>query len=202
MHVLGADPAALEAMIKKWAGTAAAEGEDESSKGFPKGQMNLKPFIDATKSECLNESDDHVLSHLLEKGGYLESDCDEQLLITVAFSQNIKLHSFKLHAEGPKAPKTIKFFLNLPHSPDFDSAEGMAAVQEFMLTPEDMTEESIVNLKYVKFQNVSSITVFVKDNQGGEETTQIDELTFIGSTVSTTNMNEFKRVAGQKGESH
>ena len=30
--------------------------------------------------ECLNESDDHTLEHALTtKGGFLESDCDEQV---------------------------------------------------------------------------------------------------------------------------
>ena len=191
----------MKAFVKKWAEAIGAEG-DGSDEGLPKGQMSLNGFIDANKSECLNESDDHKLANLLDKKGYLESDVDEELLMTIAFNQNVKLHSFKLTAEGPKAPKTIKFFLNMPISPDFDSAKTMTAVQEFSLAPDDMKDDNIIHLKYVKFQNVQSITIFINDNQGGEETTQIDKLVFIGSTVSTTNMNDFKRVAGKKGESH
>lgn len=42
----------------------------------------------------------------------------------------------------------------------------------------------------------------MKDNQEGEETTRIDQLRFIGSPVSATDMSRFKRVAGKKGESH
>lgn len=200
MNVVGANPKALEDFVKKNVEGVAEAGEDEP--GLPKGRINLGSLVDASKSECLNQSDDHVLANLLEKSGYLESDVDEQLLITIAFTQNVKLHSFKLQAEGPTAPKNIKLFANLPHTPDFDSAEAMVAVQEFSLTPDDMSADSIINLKFVKFQNVQSITVFVKDNQGGEETTKIDKLSFIGSAISTTNMNDFKRVAGKKGESH
>ena len=37
--------------------------------------------------------------------------------------------------------------------------------------------------------------LFLKDNQGGEEVTQLDYLGFIGSPVSTTNMSDFKRVS-------
>lgn len=38
-------------------------------------------FIDKSKCECLNEADDHPLEHGLNpKGGFLESDCDEQVL--------------------------------------------------------------------------------------------------------------------------
>lgn len=52
-------------------------------------------------SECLNDSDDHPLSHALNSIGeeeFLESDCDEQLIISVAFSQPIKLHSLQITA--------------------------------------------------------------------------------------------------------
>lgn len=43
-------------------------------------QMDLSSFISKTGCECLNEADDHVLAHALtSKGGYLESDCDEQV---------------------------------------------------------------------------------------------------------------------------
>jgi PITH domain len=59
-----------------------------------------------------------------------------------------------------------------------------------------------VNLRFVKFQNVQNMQLFIKNNQGGTETTQIDHLSILGSPISTTNMGEFKRVAGKKGESH
>ena len=39
-----------------------------------------------------------------------------------------------------------------------------------------------------------------QDNQEGGEITQIDHLAVIGSPIDTTNMKEFKRVAGKKGE--
>lgn len=59
-----------------------------------------------------------------------------------------------------------------------------------------------VNLRYVKFQNVMNIQIFIRNNQSGNETTQIDYLGFIGSPLATTKMEDFKRVAGKKGESH
>lgn len=71
----------------------------------------------------------------------------------------------------------------------------------FRLKPEDL-EGNPINLRYVKFQNVQNIQLFIKDNQSGGEVTQIDHLACIGSPISTTNMGDFKRVAGKKGESH
>lgn len=40
------------------------------------------------------------------------------------------------------------------------------AVQELTLEKDDVVEGAIIPLTYVKFQNVCSVTVFVKDNQG------------------------------------
>lgn len=44
------------------------------------------------------------------------------------------------------------------------------------------------------FYNLSDLQIFVKDNQEGDDITQIDYLSLIGVPVSTTNMGEFKRV--------
>lgn len=69
------------------------------------------------------------------------------------------------------------------------------------LTPGQL-DGSPVTLKFVKFQNVTNLQFFVKDNQSGGDVTQIDYLGVIGSVIGATNMNEFKRVAGKKGEAH
>lgn len=97
---------------------------------------------------------------------------------------------------------TVKLFINQPASLDFDKAEGMEAIQQLQLKPDDLQEGTLIPLKYVKFQNVANLTIFIKDNQGDEETTQLDYLCIIGSPVNTTNMSDFKRVAGKKGEAH
>ena len=46
------------------------------------------------------------------------------------------------------------------------------------------------------------VQIFVKDNQGGEETTVISHIGLFGSPLDATNMSEFKRVSGEKGERH
>lgn len=54
--------------------------------------MDLGTFITKRECECLNEADDHPLMHALtSEGGYLASDCDEQLIINIAFNQVAKL---------------------------------------------------------------------------------------------------------------
>lgn len=197
----GADQNALEEKVKKNS-SEGGEGED-SDECVVKGHMDLSPFINKSGCECLNEADDHPLAHCLTpKGGYLESDCDEQLIIRIEFTQAIKLHSLKLQGPTDKGPKTVKVFQNLPNTLDFDSAMRNEPTQTLELTEDDLKDGTVVQLRFVKFQNVSSITIFIKDNQSGDEITQLDYLGFIGSPVSTTNMADFKRVAGKKGESH
>ncbi|KPJ06655.1 Thioredoxin-like protein 1 [Papilio machaon] len=194
----GADPGSLEAKVRQYYGTDEAADEDSAVAGH----MDLVTFITKSECECLNESDDHPLAHALNNGnGYLASDCDEQLIINITFNQVVKLHSLKIKAPADKGPKTLKLFINQPRTLDFDQAAGNMSVQELELTPSDL-EGNPVPLKFVKFQNVQNIQIFIKDNQSGGEVTLVNHLAFYGSPICTTNMGEFKRVAGKKGESH
>lgn len=197
-RVQGANIEGLEAKIRQHIGS----DEPESGEDFGQGLMDLNVFVTKNQCECLNESDDHPLTHALTSaGGYLQSDCDEQLIISVSFNQAVKIHSLKLKAPEKLGPKTLKIFINQPRTIDFDQAESSTAVQDLVLDPKDL-EGELVNLRYVKFQNVQNVQIFIKDNQGGGELTQLDYLGFIGSPISTTKMEDFKRIAGKKGESH
>ncbi|XP_057674980.1 thioredoxin-like protein 1 isoform X1 [Corythoichthys intestinalis] len=197
----GVDAVGLEEKIKQLTESDLGSGEDAD---IPKGYMDLMPFVNKAGCECLNESDDCGFDKCLSKdSSYLESDCDEQLLITIAFNQPVKLFSMKLQcSDFAQAPKVVKIFINLPRSMGFDDAERNEATQTLELAEEDYKDDGIIPLRYVKFQNVQSVTLFIKSNQGDEETTKINYLTFIGNPVQATNMNDFKRVVGKKGESH
>uniref|UniRef100_A0A8C6USY3 Thioredoxin-like 1 n=1 Tax=Neogobius melanostomus TaxID=47308 RepID=A0A8C6USY3_9GOBI len=189
----GADANGLEEKIRQHTENDPGNNEDSD---IPKGYMDLMPFVSKAGCECLNESDDCGFDNCLSKDpSFLESDCDEQLLITIAFSQPVKLFSMKLQSSDlTRAPKAVKLFINLPRSMDFDDAEHSEATQSLELSEDDLKDEGIIPLRYVKFQNVQSVTMFVKSNQGDEETTKINYLTFIGTPVQATNMNDFKRV--------
>ncbi|KOB64809.1 Thioredoxin, partial [Operophtera brumata] len=148
------------------------EGDEDNTVA---GHMDLNTFITKSECECLNEADEHPMLHSLTSGaGYLASDCDEQLIINISFNQLVKIHSLKVKGPADKGPKIIKLFINQPRTLDFDQAAG----------------------------NSSNVQLFIKDNQSGDDVTQIDHLAFYGSPISTTNMGEFKRVAGKRGESH
>jgi len=197
--VRGANAAELEEKIRRHYGQA--ESSDPHASG-PGGIGDVFPYIDQKMCECLNESDATPFRSFIEGKSKLVSDCDEQLILHYGFNQNIKLQSFKIKASAEKGPKSLKLFINQPKTLDFDAAPSMTAVQEIQLSDADLKGENLVDLRYVKFQNVSNLQIFIADNMSGDETTEIESLTFYGMPVSTTNMHDFKRVAGSKGESH
>jgi len=196
-RIQGADTAALEEKVKQHYGEEGGQVEDSGVKGF----MDLNTFLMKNACECLNEDDEHPYAHCLTSGGgFLQSDCDEQLILALAYNQGVKLHSLKVKAPADKGPKTVRIFINQPNTLDFDKADSMTSTQDLVLTPGQL-DGSIIPLKYVKYQNVQNVQFFIKDNQSGEEVTQIDHLAIIGTPILTTNMGDFKRVAGKKGES-
>jgi len=196
-RIQGADTNALEEKVKALIGEEGSESEDSGVKGF----MDLNTFIAKNQCECLNEDDEHPFSHCLTSGGgFLQSDCDEQLIMALAFTQGVKLHSLKLKAPEDKGPKTVRVFINQPNTLDFDKATSMVSTQDIELSSAQL-DGSVIPLKFVKYQNVQSVQFFVKDNQGGGDVTQIDHLAIIGTPILTTKMDDFKRVAGKKGES-
>lgn len=197
----GADIQGLEQKIKQHYGVAEVSGEEE--KDYGPGLMDLTPMIMKNNCECLNEHDEHTLEHCLNpEGGYLASDCDEQLIIRIAFNQAVKIHSIQMKAPLQNAPKKIKIFINQPVTFDFDQASAALAIQEIECTPKDFEGDSLIALRFVKFQNIQNIMLFVDNNLTGNDRTIIEQLKFIGAPVITTKMDDFKRIGGKKGESH
>lgn len=93
--------------------------------------MEINTFISKQECECLNEADDHPMTHcLVSDGGFLQSDCDEQLILSITFNQLVKIHSLKFKAPAQLGPKEIKLLINQPRTIDFDQAESMTSVQE------------------------------------------------------------------------
>lgn len=152
-RIQGANVEGLESKIQQHIGS----GEEDSGEDFGQGlvcgyikcmctnaclsifpiliyiflQMDLNVFITKNQCECLNESDEHTLEHALTSGGgYLQSDCDEQLILSIAFNQAVKIHSLKFKAPEKLGPKNLKIFINQPRTIDFDQAESCTSVQD------------------------------------------------------------------------
>ncbi|UXI18614.1 Eukaryotic translation initiation factor 3 subunit M [Sarcoptes scabiei] len=199
----GANPTSLESKLQELINSQESLDAAAAESGVA-GFIDLSMFINKAQSECLNESDENNLGHALIPGSgfFLESDCDEQLIINLAFNQPVKIHSLKLTAPATNGPKHIKLFINQPRTLDFDQASSMTPVQTIDVTADDLVKSNPIPLRYVKFQNIQNLIIFVMNNQTNAELTRIDNITLIGQTVSSTNMADFKRIAGKKGESH
>ena len=63
---------------------------------------------------------------------------------------------------------------------DFGDSESETPAQEFELSQEDVKGGKL-ELRFVRFQKVTSLHVLVKSNQGDEETTRIDSIDIFGS---------------------
>ena len=72
----------------------------------------------------------------------------------------------------------------------FSEAESVVPAQTIQLTDQDFVS-GVSLLKFVKFQNVFMITVFIEDNRGGD-CTRLNGLEFYGCTIQETNMSDLQ----------
>ncbi|CAI9102635.1 OLC1v1000934C1 [Oldenlandia corymbosa var. corymbosa] len=170
----------------------------ESGSSVQRGQVDLLDFVDWSSVECLNQKGANSLPNALKQGYreddglVLESDADEQLLIYIPFNQVVKLHSIAIKGPKDEGPKTVKLFSNKDHM-GFSNVNDYPASDTAILS-EDNLEGKPVILKYVKFQNVRSLTIFIEDNQSESEVTKIQKIVLYGTTVETTDMKALKKI--------
>ncbi|VDM79387.1 unnamed protein product [Strongylus vulgaris] len=137
----------LEAMVQKWADTQ------------PSGDTIPLRWLDYLKASS-NYLTFNVfeISYLGEN--VLRSDCDEQLIISLPFTQPVKVHSimlkvrvlrldvplvrtglFLLKGNEEKTPRLVRVFSNLPNTLDFDGATSVEAVQVLEFSEKAQTGE-------------------------------------------------------------
>jgi len=118
----------------------------------------------------------------------IRSDADEQIIIRIPFSGNVKLRSIIVKgARGEECPIQIKIYANIPAF-DFDSAESEKPTQVMdLIDSKDAVEYPVPAARYPA---VSILTLFFNQNAGGDQT-QIFYLGFKG---------EFAKRAGRPGQ--
>lgn len=203
----GANRDELKAKIEKALSSAGDESSSSSSKElFGIKGSDVSGQIDKSKSECLNEDDEHpwqnaVIEH--QSDASLKSDCDEQLLLRVEFQSPIKLYGIKI-AGNLQCPNKLRIYSNQTMSLDFDKAESGKPTYDCDVEKTHITDDGpAIELPKLKFANVRNLTIFVPGNHANDDVTSIKRLIFIGQGVGdTTDMTEFKRVSGKAGESH
>ena len=114
-------------------------------------------------------------------------------MLYIPFQSTLKIHSIHLTSlptnsdddEAPSRPKMIKIYTNRPHVLGFDEADDAQATQEVTLSEKDWdskTGTAKIDLRIVKFQNVSSLVLFVVESEGDNEKVRIDRVRIVGET--------------------
>eukprot|EP00834_Sanchytrium_tribonematis_P004651 NODE_241_length_11910_cov_1.082381.p5 type:complete len:265 gc:universal NODE_241_length_11910_cov_1.082381:4886-4092(-) len=161
--VSGANPPAIDQLLIKL--SEISQVQSQPTKG-PPGFLSLKPFVLKNQIEGLNVKNLGVLG-ILEGKGSLESDCDEQVIISLPFNATVKVHSLEISVKDiKKAPKSLKFYNNQQMT--FEDVDDLPCVQDLTLNEsdyklEDKIYRAFVELKYVKFQRVPKLNVLLNN---------------------------------------
>ncbi|CAE7500984.1 TXNL1 [Symbiodinium microadriaticum] len=160
---------------------------------------SLDEFVEKGQLECLNEDKEHPVLNILDPSPdtALSSDenVDHQLLLKVQFRVPVKLQSVRIlgSSEDGTAPQTVKLFLDKVNMGFEDADEE--PVQELTLGPENVDGGEACQLRFVKFQNVSSLQIFFQENFGAP-VTRVSRLEFLGQPASSMDMKDWKPVKG------
>lgn len=165
-----------------------------------------------------------------EKGkDWVESDTDEQLMLFIPFQSTLKVHTVQVSLayvrfiiakvliylqitslppasedddEVPMRPKTIQIYSNRPHILGFEEAEDIPPTQAITLTEKDWdaTGTATLSLRFVKFQNVTSLVFFIVDGDGEGERVRVDRLRIIGETGEKRELGKLEKIGDEQGE--
>lgn len=160
--------------------------------GAPRGPIqpqltNLIHLLNHASCCCLNESNDHPLSSIIEPQAgvtFLQSDCDAELLITLGFHSQSRLQSITITSPRLSfAPATIKIFTNKTNI-DFSNVEDQKPLQIFELDSTSYVNNQVtLQLQTAKFTLVDSIVLYISSNIGDEATTTISQIGIYGVVV-------------------
>ncbi|GLD98681.1 hypothetical protein PINS_up007398 [Pythium insidiosum] len=138
---------------------------------------SLFPYIDTSKLRALNAAEPDHVAHPFkpwhersDRSRYLSSNEDDpELIIFIPFTEAVSIKSICIAGgEDGAHPKSVKLFINREDI-DFSNASELPAQQRLELV-EDLAGEIDYPLQVRKFQGVSSLTIFVEDSTGGDDT--------------------------------
>ena len=139
---------------------------------------------------------------------WVESDTDEQLMLYFPLQSTMKVHTLHITSlpksggdeedeEVPMRPKTVKIYSNRANVLGFDEAEDLPVTQEFTLSSRDWDEKTgtaQLALRFVKFQTVHSLVVFVVDGDGDGEKVRIDRVRLFGEVGEKREQGKLEKV--------
>jgi len=189
---------------------------------MPKGYGDVTDQVDVKGLELLNSDSDFGTVRVLVdsakptalqngKGAeknkdWVESDTDEQLMLFMPFQSTLKVHTLQITSlpptseddddEAPMRPKTIHIYTNRAHILGFEEADDIPATQFITLSKSDWdsTGTATLSLRFVKFQNVTSLVLFVVDGDGDGEKVRVDRIRVIGETGEKRDPGKLEKI--------
>ncbi|KAI0003188.1 DUF1000-domain-containing protein [Xylariaceae sp. FL0662B] len=144
---------------------------------------------------------------------WVESDTDEQLLLYIPFNSAVKLHTLQITSlpptdgdddddDVPMRPRTLKLFTNRPHNLGFDDADDIDPTQTIEIGESDWNSNGTANLglRFVRFQNITSLIIFVVDGDGESEKVRVDRIRLIGESGEKREMGKLEKIGDEAGE--
>ncbi|OAA71232.1 DUF1000 domain protein [Cordyceps fumosorosea ARSEF 2679] len=183
---------------------------DHSDDITPALQSSLYEQINFDEIVTLNESRRDAGKAIVKKtwaerldlNPELESDADEQLLMTVPFTAQVKLHAILIRTSPAAcAPRTLKLFVNQEHL-DFQAAEETKPTQVLELAQTSEVQE--IPVRRALFGKVQRLGLFFEDNfgDGEEEQTRVSYVGFKGewTRLGKAPANIIYEAAAQPGD--
>eukprot|EP01006_Ploeotia_vitrea_P062676 TRINITY_DN84216_c0_g1_i1.p1 TRINITY_DN84216_c0_g1~~TRINITY_DN84216_c0_g1_i1.p1 ORF type:complete len:165 (+),score=30.16 TRINITY_DN84216_c0_g1_i1:51-545(+) len=157
---------------------------------------DITGLVDATGLECLNQKPANNIQQIFPPTGMLESDTDAELLMVVPFKETVKVHDidFISTADG-RRPNAVRIFCNNKII-DFDDAANTPATQEAALDWKQHSDGKMIahlELRFVKFQMVTFMTLFFPGNVDDEDTTTLTAINFAGQALQGMDVNKLKK---------
>ncbi|KAL4744051.1 PITH domain-containing protein [Aspergillus similis] len=195
----------------------------------PKGYSDITEEYDVRGLELLNRDSEFGVARTLFESSkpsafgngkgkdgaadWVESDTDEQLMLFIPFKSTLKVHSLHITslppAEGenddevPMRPRTIHLYTNRSHVLGFDEADDIPPVQTVTIESGDWdpkTGTAKIDLRFVKFQTVFSLNIFVVEGDGDGEKTRIDRIRIFGEAGEKREMGKLEKIGDEQGE--
>jgi len=204
-------------------GEASIDGDTWLGAALPRGFRDVTDQVDIKGLELLNFDGEFGSVRTLFEGkkpsslrlgkekdkdagnnDWIKSDTDEQIMLYVPFQSTLKIHSIHLTSilseqgdEEVLRPKTVRIYKNRAQILSFDEADDSPVTQEITLLPKDWdtkTGTAKIDLRYVIFQNVTSLVVFVVDGEGDGDSTRLDRVRIIGETGEKRDPGKLEKV--------
>ena len=150
-----------------------------------------------------------------ETPDWVQSDTDEQLMLYIPFTSTLKIHSLHITSisppsggdddddEIPMRPRTVRIYTNHPHVLGFDEAEDVDPIQKVTIEPrdwDDKTGTAKIELRFVKFQKITSLVIFFVDGDGDSEKIRVDRLRIFGESGGKLEMGKLEKIGDERGE--